>query len=98
MSNNERPTQTAPIFRDDPLFMSRRVTASYRAAEHRANARPVSPETAADHKQRRQLVRDAMTDARAGMIRLEAHDYEPAAVLLRMALDQLEEAGMLKNV
>jgi hypothetical protein len=39
-----------------------------------------------------------MTDARAGMIRLEAHDYEPAAVLLRMALDQLEEAGVLINV
>lgn len=46
----------------------------------------------------RKLVRDATTDVRAALLRLEHNDPEPAAVLLRMALDQLEESGVLRNV
>jgi hypothetical protein len=47
---------------------------------------------------RQQLIMDATTDARAGMVALDARDFERAAVLFRLALDQLDDAGVLVNV
>lgn len=47
---------------------------------------------------RAQLLSSATADARAGTMAMHNEDWERATVFFRMAIDQMEDAGVLQNV